>query len=732
MNQTPGYEFIFRAGAHPVVIYDRAAVICEINETGARNLGLPRAKCIGRALRDFIPESQEMTVARIAEVLGSQEPALFEDRILLGGEPRWFLSSMEPLADEGGGPPELVLCTSYEITDRKRAEALLEARSQQLHLAAETARLGIWHMNMETGILDWNDRMFELYGVSRDEFAANQLIGMERLHPEDREASDRAFAELNAGSPVSLESRIVRPDGSIVHLYGRGAPVFDSQGKLVQLQGISIDITELKRREKDLAEQEAFLRAVFENSAHGILVADDNGNYLSANPAASHILGYSREQLLNLNVRELRVLGDRRAERIMPEFLERGLEEGELEMLRPDGKPVVISYKAVRVRQNFNLTIIEDITQKKRMEKRENVASRLEAVGNLAGGIAHDFNNVLAAILLQAELLSAKGHAESQKPASRIMEAALHARELVRQIMAFSRQETMPRKLHDLRETIDEATRLVEQLLPDNISIRIEKPPVPATSIVSPVQMTQVVVNLIVNAVDAMRKTGGELTVECRIESSHNAAVVVLSVQDNGPGIPPEHLERIFEPFFSTRARAESSGMGLAVVHGIIRAHGGSIDVTSEPGRGALFTVRLEAASGPAQSTSVTYGRPAPGEDQLILLVEDNELVLESTADILRSLGYRVSGHTQPLKALEEFQASPAVYSLLLTDESMPVLRGTELAEKIRAIRPDLPVLICTGYADAPVETSMHKWLQKPVGRDVLGREIAGLLERAR
>ncbi len=202
-------------------------------------------------------------------------------------------------------------------------------------------------------------------------------------------------------------------------------------------------------------------------------------------------------------------------------------------------------------------------------------------------------------------------------------------------------------------------------------------------------------------------------------------------MQDNGPGIPPEHLERIFEPFFSTRARAESSGMGLAVVHGIVRAHGGSIDVSSEPGRGALFTVRLESAAGPAPLASVQSAEPVIGEEQLILLVEDNQLVLESTADILRSLGYRVSGHTPPLKALEEFRASPGVYSLLLTDESMPVLRGTELAEKIRAIRPDLPVLICTGYADAPVETSMHKWLQKPVGREVLGREIAGMLEKA-
>lgn len=430
-----------------------------------------------------------------------------------------------------------------------------------------------------------------------------------------------------------------------------------------------------------------------------------------------------------MNAKDLRVLGDRRGERLPWEPGETGLAEGELEILRPDGKPIVAAFKSVRVRENFNLTIIEDITQKKRMEKRENVASRLEAVGNLAGGIAHDFNNVLAAILLQAEMLSTKDHPEFSKAAGRILEAALYARELVRQIMTFSRQENMPRKLHDLRDTIDEATRLVEQLLPDNIQIRIEKPLTPAMATVSPAQMTQVVVNLIVNAVDAMRKSGGDLLVGCRLESPHNGnQQIALVVQDNGPGIKPEHLERIFEPFFSTRPRAESSGMGLAVVHGIVTAHGGSIDVSSEPGQGALFIVRLASSPSPVAAPAEEVAEPPGGQGQLILLVEDNELVLESTADILRSMGYSVSAHSEPERALMDFQTSPAAYAMLLTDESMPVLRGTELAERMRTIRPELPVLICTGYVDAPLTTSTHRWLQKPFSRTALGREIAALL----
>lgn len=228
MHAIPGYDYIFRAGHHPVVLYDRAAVICDINETGARNLGLPRAQCIGRSLGEFIPESQEMTVLRIAEVLASQSAALFEDCIVLGRDSRWFLSVMEPLADEAGGAPELVICTSYEITDRKRAERLLEASSQQLRLASETARLGIWHLDLESGILDWNDQMFEIYGVSREEFTANQLIGMERIHPEDKPSSDLAFAALYRGEPQAMEFRVVRPDGTVRNLYGRGAVVRDS------------------------------------------------------------------------------------------------------------------------------------------------------------------------------------------------------------------------------------------------------------------------------------------------------------------------------------------------------------------------------------------------------------------------------------------------------------------------------------------------------------------------
>ena len=733
MRPTPGYEFIFRAGHHPLIIYDRDAVICDLNEVAARNFGASRAECIGRALSHFLPAIHEMGVERIASVLASGRPGLFEDCVELGGESRWFLTSMEPLAYETDGAPELVYCSAYEITDAKRAESLLTARTQQLQLAAETARLGIWHRDMDTGKLHWNDQMFEIYGITREEFAANQLVGLERIHPEDRAGSDQAFINLNAGAAVTLEFRVVIPGGDVRHVYGRGVPVFDANGRLVQLQGISIDVTELKRKEQELSEKEAFLRAVFDNSAHGILVADDNGVYLSASPAAARILGFARETLEGMSLGQLRFLGDHVPDRLLADYLDHGVKEGELELLRPDGKAIVISYKAVRVRKNFNLTMIEDITQKKRMEKRESIASRLEAVGNLAGGIAHDFNNALAAILLQAELLAASDP-ESTRPAGRIVEAALHARDLVRQIMAFSRQEAMPRKVHDLRETIDEATSLIEQLLPDNVRISIGQSEAPAAALVSPVQMTQVVVNLIVNAVDAMRKTGGELTVSCNFESSPNAAgFIVLCVQDTGPGIPPENLERIFEPFFSTHTRAESSGMGLAVVHGIVSAHGGTIDVQSRPGKGSLFTVRLEAspeASQAAMDSIQTIAAPT-GKGQRILLVEDNELVLEVTADILRSLGYQVSPHMDPVRALSEFRSAPGSYSMLLTDQSMPGIRGTDLAEEMRKIRPDIPVLICTGYADSPVESSAYRWLLKPLNRDTLAREAAEILRKS-
>jgi signal transduction histidine kinase/CheY-like chemotaxis protein len=400
------------------------------------------------------------------------------------------------------------------------------------------------------------------------------------------------------------------------------------------------------------------------------------------------------------------------------------------------------------------LCFFTDISEIKRMEReREGLEARLiqahkmEALGTLASGIAHDFNNILGAILGFSEmsLLSAPEGSMLRRNLGRVIDAAQRATDLVRQILTFSRQSEQEKKPVLLGTIAKETLRMLRATLPATIEVqpRLETE---APVLADPTQMHQVILNLCTNAGQAMRAHGGRLDLkltEVTLGADSQAIppdltpgpYVLLSVSDTGNGIAPEILPRIFDPFFTTKDKGEGTGMGLAVVHGIVRGHQGTVLVDSLPGQGSTFNVylpRLEPLAAGKDETGP--GKTLVGRRERILFVDDEEPLVELATQVLTRLGYEVVGRTSSPAALDLFRENPDRFDLVITDYTMPRMTGADLAREILALRPSLPVILCTGYSedmtpDLAADIGVRTYLNKPVPLAELSQAIRRILE---
>ncbi len=369
---------------------------------------------------------------------------------------------------------------------------------------------------------------------------------------------------------------------------------------------------------------------------------------------------------------------------------------------------------------------------------------KIEALGTLAGGIAHDFNNVLATIVINAELtlLEAGDREPEKKQLSLLLQAARRGRELVKQIIAFSRQKEQERRALRVSPIAKETLRFLRSSLPSSIEIREALEESSDSMMADPSQVSQILMNLCVNAAYAMREGGGVLKVELKavdVEREMSATHpelqpgphVCLLVSDTGCGMTAEVADRIFDPFFTTKPPGEGTGLGLSVVYGIVRSYGGVITVYSEPGRGSTFSVFLPRIIGPPEET---HARPevVRGSGERVLLVEDDAVQLQGVSALLERLGYAVTARTDSAEALALFERDPLGFDLLITDQTMPKLTGNQLAEEALKIRPGLPVILCTGFSeivdgDKAALIGIREFVYKPFG----AREISQSIRRA-
>jgi PAS domain S-box-containing protein len=510
-------------------------------------------------------------------------------------------------------------------------------------------------------------------------------------------------------------------------------------------------IVERQRAEAALRQSEERYRDLFENANDIVYTHDLQGDFTSINRTAERMTGYSRDEALGMNFRDIvapeyQALAQRMAASslagapvtayelgIVTKTGQRLLLEVSPRLMLQEGQPIGIQ------------GIARDITERKRLEAELRQAQKMQAIGTMAGGIAHDFNNILTALLGYTELAiyDVLPTDTVWQHLQEVLKAGQRAKALVQQILTFSRQTAQTRMPVQLPHLVQDALGLLRASLPSTIEIRSAISSEAGTVLADPTQLHQVLLNLCTNAEYAMRQTGGVL--EIRLEAVHVEAAetasplglqpgryVRLLVGDTGHGMAPEVVERIFEPFFTTKGPGEGTGMGLAMVHGIVTSHGGMVTVTSAVGQGATFAVYLPCISEPAwQDIPPEAGLPT-GCGR-VLLVDDEEMLRHLGQELLTRLGYDVAAYSNSVEALEAFRRAPQGFDLVITDQTMPHLTGAHLVQEMRRIRPDIPIILCTGYshvmnAERARALGVNAFLMKPIEMRDLAHAIQQVL----
>jgi PAS domain S-box-containing protein len=496
-------------------------------------------------------------------------------------------------------------------------------------------------------------------------------------------------------------------------------------------------VARLHIADEEIRESEELLRIILLNILDLVFMTDDDSNFTFLCSNMPHIIGYSVDELWTMG-NATKLIGD--AGSVTEALGKKGtIHDIEKTIVDKKGeaRAFLINVRSVSIGNSTQLWTCREITHRKKLEDQLRQAYKMEAIGTLAGGIAHDFNNILTAIVGYAEISrdSVNDASPLKKYLSRVLEASTRAKELVNQILMFSRETEKELKPMIISLPVKEALQLIRASVPTTIDIE-QNIQTKATVMADPTQIHQLVMNLCTNAAHAMRKNGGKMTVRLTDEMIHDehrdqypdlspGTYIKLSVSDTGHGIPSHLINRIFDPFFSTKEKGEGTGMGLSVVHGIVKNHGGAITVASERDKGAAFEIMLPSIKEMPAEDRQPHDVIIPGGSETILLIDDEQMIVDVGTFMLESQGYRVLSCTAPIQALELFKENPEKFDLIVTDMTMPKMTGLDLAHAILQIRPDIPIIMCTGFSeDLTEETASDLGISEIIYKPILNRDM--------
>ncbi len=663
-----------------------------------------------------------------------------------------------------------------EIEQREKAEKALIQSEEKYRLLAENATDVIWTADMNLNMTYVSPSVRRVRGFTveeilsqrpEDQLTPESLALAIRVLSEELEREGSGGEDLFRARTIEVESRC--KDGSTTWSETKLDFVRDSDGKPVGVLGVSRDISDRKRSEEELANTQSLLLASIEQTAAGIIIADaPDVRIRLANSAALGIRGAASVDLTEIPMelhpehwQTYHPAGTPFEPQELPlsQAVLLGKTSKNVEMIIQSGgaEDRWVSANAAPVRNRegeivAGVVVFSDVSELKQAEEEKKEleiqllqAQKMEAMGTLAGGIAHDFNNILSGIIGYTELsqMSVPKGSGASHYLGNILRAGERAKDLVQQILTFSRQTEQKLRPVSVHIIVREALKLLRASLPSTIEIRQN---IASDLLVmgDPTQIHQILMNLCANAGHAMQEGGGVLEVDLRnVELDSDSAsrhpdlvigpYLILTVGDDGHGMPPKVMERIFDPFFTTKERGEGTGMGLAVVHGIVKSYGGAIHAHSEPGKGSRFQIFLPAIAGGLEPDEAVEEILPKGTER-ILFVDDESALTEIGEEMLESLGYEVVTKTNSLEALDLFREQPERFDLVITDMTMPQMNGDKLARELLAIRRDLPIVLCTGFSRRITEAKakemgIRRLLMKPLLLRDLAHNVRAVLD---
>ncbi len=623
----------------------------------------------------------------------------------------------------------------------------------------ENIEEGYFEVDLAGNFTFFNASTAKIIGYSRDE-----LMGTNNRQYTDEENAKKLYQTFNkvyvtGKTHKGFDWEFIRKDGSKGYIEASVSLRKDSEGQPIGFRGIIRDVSERKQTEKSVLQSEKRFRALFNSISDLIYTHDLKGRFISLNPAMEKLFGYEHDELIGTKASD--IMKPEFAYAFESDYLEplkmQGYHEGVTIYFKKNGEKSYIEYHSTMVHPDNGEPYISgtgrDVTERilsqrkvKKLQEQLTQALKMEAIGTLAGGIAHDFNNILFPMFGYLEMMledvpkdnPLRGHLVE------VFNGAKRARDLIKQILTFSRQSDHERKPLETQRVIREALKLIKSSLPTTIEIRKDIQKDCGLVLAESTQIHQILMNLCTNAYHAMEATGGKLTitlkeVELAAEDLKDPAMipglyVCLTVADTGPGMEQSIIDRIFDPYFTTKEEGKGSGLGLAVIHGIVKNHGGYISVYSEPGRGAEFKVYLPVIKKQKETAKVETDTPIQKGTERILLVDDQGIIVDIERQMLERLGYHITARTSSIEALEAFRANPDKFDLVITDMTMPNMTGDKLAGEMIKIRPHIPIILCTGFSEmiskeGAESLGLKGFLMKPVVLKELSSVIRKVLD---
>ena len=729
------YEMLFVANPLPMWVFEIASGrFLAVNAQACKQYGYSEEEFLAMTIADIRPPDEKAKLAKVRSTgpVGHRDLGYWRHLKKDG-----TIIDVEISSDDivfRGVAARLVLAS--DVTERVRIETALRLNQERFDYVTRATEDALWDRNIVDNTIWWNVGLERLFGGKVE---PSTEWGRERIHPDDRaQVIPRMDAAINGdGQQWSCEYRFLRHDGSYAFVYERGFVVRDAEGNAIRIVGAITDLSDRKRREDILREQATLL----DRAKDAIMVRGLDRRIRYWNHAAEAIYGIPRGQAIGKRVEDIIVHGDPVAfEAADAEVFEKGEWSGRFQQTGADGKTITVDGHWTLLRDEAGhpagvLKIHTDVSERVELERRLAQSQKLEAIGQLTGGIAHDFNNLLTVIVGNADTLAEDlaDRTDVLPLVDMIRTASERGAELTRHLLAFARRQALEPRTVRPDELVEGMRNLLRRTLGENIDLAVDSAPNVARVSVDPAQFESALLNLCINARDAM-PGGGKLMIETdnvildENYTERRADVVPgdyvrISISDTGTGMSAEDVARAFEPFFTTKARGQGTGLGLSMVYGFVKQSGGHVAIYSELGHGTVVTLYLRQAKGQVEPVTTVEPTDISGRGERILLVEDDDLVRAHAVQLLTGLGYGVVTATNGPEALELLRENIPC-DLLFTDVIMPGgLTGPQLAEAAHVLRPGLPVLYTSGYTENaiihhgrvdPGINLLHKPYRKP------------------